>query len=239
MSISLRRPRARAAALVLAGGLVGGGIAGGIAYAASPDGAGVIHACYGKLGGGLRVINSGHCTALETALDWNQVGPIGPVGPVGPQGGPGLPGSPGATGPAGADGHDGLDGLDGAPGGTGPAGPAGPAGASDAYAGHLDGEYEIHNPTTTLITLQLPPGNYALSGKAVIYNHDGDRQSTSCRLSTGDMTESYQYGTTSLIYAVQEVAALPSGGAVSLQCGTYSGTARLSKLTAIKVGALH
>jgi hypothetical protein len=230
-----RHPRARAALGVAVGAIVGGGVAGGIAYAVTPDAGGVIHACYSKLGGGLRVINSGHCTVLETALDWNQIGPVGPAGPQGPQGSQGPKGDPGTNG------RDGQGGADGAPGSTGPQGPPGvpgPPGASDAYSAHLDGFYAINNPATTLLTLQLPAGNYAVSGKAVIYNEDGDPQTTSCRLSTGDVTQSYQDGGAEIVYAVQDVTALPSG-TVSLQCGTYHGSAGNSKLTAIKVGALH
>ncbi len=61
----------------------------GIAFAAIPDQNGVIHGCYTKQGGLLRVINteSGqHCFSWETALDWNQQGPPGPQGPAGPPG---------------------------------------------------------------------------------------------------------------------------------------------------------
>jgi hypothetical protein len=230
------RLRARTVALVAVGGVIGGGIAGGIAYAAAPDANGVIHACQSKLGGGLRVINSGHCTVLETSLDWNQIGPVGPQGPQGVQGAPGVPGSPGAIGPAGADGHDGLNGASGA---QGPAGPAGPAGASDAYIGREDNFVAIHNPATTIITLSLPAGNYALSGKVLVYNEDGDPQSTSCQLSTGDVTQSYQAGGAEVVYALQDVVALSAPGSVSMQCGTYHGSAGDAKLTAIKVGALH
>jgi len=169
------RVRARTIALVAVGGVIGGGIAGGIAYAAAPDANGVIHACQSKLGGGLRVINSGHCTALETSLDWNQTGPVGPQGPQGPQGVQGIPGLPGDPGPTGADGRDGLDGR---PGATGPAGPPGAPGASDAYIGREDRFVAIHNPGTAVITLALPAGDYALSGKATVENLDDDPQTT-------------------------------------------------------------
>jgi hypothetical protein len=51
--------------------------AGGIAYAAIPDSKGVIHGCYMKVNGQLRVIDTdagGGCTAGEKPLDWNQTG---------------------------------------------------------------------------------------------------------------------------------------------------------------------
>jgi hypothetical protein len=62
-------------------------IAAGVGYAAIPDSQGVIHACYDRTKGDLRVTDThnprlGACVAgKETALDWNQQGPPGPAGP--------------------------------------------------------------------------------------------------------------------------------------------------------------
>jgi hypothetical protein len=65
-------------------------VAGGIAYASIPD-AGVIHGCYLKSGGGLRVIDSGaSCRSSETSLNWNQKGPTGLKGDKGDKGDPGV-----------------------------------------------------------------------------------------------------------------------------------------------------
>jgi len=72
----------------------------GTAYATIPGGDGVIHGCYAKSGGTLRVIDASvtNCKAGETALDWSQHGIPGPTGdrgapgPAGPQGDPGAPG---------------------------------------------------------------------------------------------------------------------------------------------------
>jgi hypothetical protein len=57
----------------------------GVAYATIPDSGGVIHACYMKSGGNLRVIDASvtNCKSSETALDWNQIGQQGPPGPPG------------------------------------------------------------------------------------------------------------------------------------------------------------
>jgi hypothetical protein len=52
-------------------------LVGGVAYAAIPDAAGVIHACYSKSGGALRVSDAGGCKSTEVALSWNQIGPAG------------------------------------------------------------------------------------------------------------------------------------------------------------------
>ncbi|MFD4191946.1 hypothetical protein [Amycolatopsis thermoflava] len=51
--------------------------AGGVAWASVPGDDGVIHACYAKNGGALRVSDTGSCKAGEVALSWNNVGPAG------------------------------------------------------------------------------------------------------------------------------------------------------------------
>lgn len=68
-------------ALTIVGALL---VAGGIAYATIPDGGGVIHACYQKNQGALRVIDTDKaqtCSSSETPLNWSQTGPPGPTGP--------------------------------------------------------------------------------------------------------------------------------------------------------------
>jgi hypothetical protein len=71
----------------------------GVAYAVIPDSSGVIHGCYDKVTGRLRVYdaaNSGKqlpaaCNSLfERQLDWNATGPPGPAGPKGDKGDPGI-----------------------------------------------------------------------------------------------------------------------------------------------------
>ncbi len=67
----------------------------GFAMAAIPGHDGIIHACYQKQGGGLRVIDlskpgfAGKCRKSEKSLSWNQ------------KGSPGIPGPPGMSGPQG------------------------------------------------------------------------------------------------------------------------------------------
>ncbi|HKX82764.1 MAG TPA: hypothetical protein VJL58_00960 [Pyrinomonadaceae bacterium] len=60
-----------------------------IAYASIPDANGIIHGCYKKAGGTLRVVDGGvQCASNELALNWNQTGPQGPPAPMeGPAGG--------------------------------------------------------------------------------------------------------------------------------------------------------
>jgi hypothetical protein len=69
--------------------VVGVGVAvGGIAYAAIPDSGGLIHGCYNKNSGNLRVIDTSGkgCTTSEKALNWNQTGLTGATGPSGSAG---------------------------------------------------------------------------------------------------------------------------------------------------------
>ena len=70
--------------------LVAGGVAalalGSFAFAAIPDGGGVIHACYSTSTGAVRVTDTATnmpkgCSSKETALDWNQQGLKGDRGP--------------------------------------------------------------------------------------------------------------------------------------------------------------
>ena len=64
-------------------------VAGGIAYAAIPDGSGVIHGCYQKNQGTLRVIDTDTtqtCSSSESPLTWSQTGPQGTAGAARPAG---------------------------------------------------------------------------------------------------------------------------------------------------------
>ena len=71
-------------ALAIVGALL---VVGGIAYATIPDAGGVIHACYQKNQGTLRVIDTDKaqtCASSESPLNWSQTGQQGPPGPTGP-----------------------------------------------------------------------------------------------------------------------------------------------------------
>ena len=69
------RIRSRGIALLLGGVALIAAV--GIVEAAIPDSKGVIHACYARSGGSLRVSDAGTCKSTEVALDWNNVGPAG------------------------------------------------------------------------------------------------------------------------------------------------------------------
>jgi hypothetical protein len=79
---------------------------GSLAYGAIPDRNGVIHACYDKQSGQLRIFDSESglpkgCGVKEVAINWNRTGPQGPIGPAGPQGLAGPTGPAGSAGPIG------------------------------------------------------------------------------------------------------------------------------------------
>src|SRR5262245_40239354 len=105
----------RRTAIFLTGGTVALGIAAGV-YAAIPDSAAVIHGCYQKTSGQLRVIDTGKkgvaCGKTELGLNWNQTGPKGDRGIQGPIGPAGVMGPSGTTGPTGPTGPAGPPGLD-------------------------------------------------------------------------------------------------------------------------------
>jgi hypothetical protein len=93
---------------------------GGGAYALTSisGSGGVIHGCYQKRTGNLRVIaTSKKCRKSEQAIAWNQ------TGVQGIQGIQGISGIPGQQGPKGDTGATGLQGAKGDTGATGPQGP--------------------------------------------------------------------------------------------------------------------
>jgi hypothetical protein len=125
-TMNKRRPT-RAFLAAIAAGLGILALGGGVAFATIPGAGGVIRACYAKLNGVVRVIDSGaSCRMTENPLSWNQVGQQGLQGPAGPQGAKGDQGAQGAQG------LKGDQGAQGAPGQQGPNGDAGPTGAAGA-----------------------------------------------------------------------------------------------------------
>jgi hypothetical protein len=69
------------------------------ALATIPDSGGVIHGCYQKNVGNLRVIDTAtdSCRPSEIATAWSQTGPAGPQGPQGAQGAQGPTGASGLS----------------------------------------------------------------------------------------------------------------------------------------------
>jgi Collagen triple helix repeat (20 copies) len=149
------RPRARGVWLVT-GLLAALALAGGAAYATIPDDGGVIHGCYARQTGVLRVIDSdaSRCLASETAITWSQ---RGPQGLTGLQGDRGAQGPAGPQGPSGPQGPQGETGPQGATGPEGPAGPAGPPGAVGEIApGAAVKEAPPSNASTRVVATAYP-----------------------------------------------------------------------------------
>lgn len=96
-------------------------VAGSLAVAAADTDGDVIHACYQKNSGQIRIVDGPEdCRNTEFAVLWNVVGP------------PGIDGADGEQGPSG------FPGADGAPGPQGETGPEGPQGPSGVTGSHVD-----------------------------------------------------------------------------------------------------
>jgi hypothetical protein len=128
--------------------------------ASIPDAKGVIHGCYAKGNGALRVIDTDKrltCGKENTPLNWNQTGPQGGTGATGPQGGTGPTGPEGATGPRG---HTGPAGITGA---TGPTGGQGPPGTSaTALWAEINADGTIAESSGVSSASYLSTGEYAV-----------------------------------------------------------------------------
>jgi hypothetical protein len=84
--------RTRLSVFLLIGLLSGSATA--ILAAGIPADDGYIYGCYGNVSGELRLVaGTEECRTQETAIAWNQVGPVGPDGPAGPEGPQGPAGS--------------------------------------------------------------------------------------------------------------------------------------------------
>jgi hypothetical protein len=167
--------------LIVSGSVIAGALA--IVHATIPDSAGVIHACYSKSGGSLRVIDRSvtSCGQNETELTWNNVGPRGPQG---------LPGPQGPQGPAGPQGPEGPTGPAGPQGPAGPEGPQGPAGPSGegghAYFTFVENIGGLEFPGRDILHVDVPAGSYVINASIGAQNVIDREEIITCRLSTGD-----------------------------------------------------
>src|SRR5262245_2227048 len=189
------------------------------------------------------------------------VGAYGPHGPTGPQGTPGLPGPAGATGPTGQRGATGPTGQAGATGPTGQAGATGPTGQagatgptgiSDAFATsrNLNGANVTLNGVgneTTILELDLPAGNFIVTGKVELVNPSGNDADVSCRINQqleGTDTQSVENNSVRTLHP-SDVVQQAAPTTVSLSCYISLGladqtliTRNFATLTAIRIDAM-
>lgn len=213
--------------------------AGGAAYATIPDSSGVVHGCYAKSGGSVRVVDTSvdACKANETALDWNVQGPPGPQGPQGPQGQAGPTGPQGPAGPAGPAGQQ------------GPAGPQGPSGASHGYVTSISNFPAVAQyPAVSSVVSRssIPDGTYMIWAQVWLYDSTNEpfgRCQVAVDGSELPNTESgvrLKDGQGNL--SIVSAATLSGGGStVEVDCTATDNTttARLATIALLKVYALN
>jgi hypothetical protein len=203
----------------------------GVAYATIPDSGGVIHGCYSKSGGSLRVIDASvtNCTKSETALDWNVQGQQGPQGPQGAAGPQGPAGPQGAAGP------------------QGPAGPPGPSGLSHGYLASTSNVPISQAPAFSEVALLsgVPDGNYMVSAQIGAVDSGGSNPDIRCRVSVNGSvlsgTDSRAPGqdTEATLTIVSATPLTGGGSSVSVSCETGDSTTTAdANLTLIRVDAL-
>jgi hypothetical protein len=120
-------------------------------------GNGVIHSCFAKSGGALRVAKK--CKSSEKPLSWNRTGPRGAAGAAGSAGAKGDPGSAGATGPAGAKGD---------PGATGATGPAGAPNPNAIDSDKLNGLHANELVRASMVTSGTTITNFTATAYTVL-----------------------------------------------------------------------
>jgi hypothetical protein len=161
------------------------------AWAAIPDaGTGLIHGCYNKTSGALRVIDpsTGHtCASTESALNWNQRGinwrgtwssttayNINDAVVLNGSSYVAIAANTNSKPPS-ANWNTlalhGAIGPKGATGATGPAGPQGPQGPSAGFSASSDGVALTNGASsdTNVVSLNVPAGSYLVSAKLVPY----------------------------------------------------------------------
>lgn len=214
------RTLGRVGACLLAG-MLSVAAAGGFALAAS--GGGAISACASRRTGTLQLATS--CRRGERAVSWNQRGPTGPPGSAGPAGSPGAVGSPGPAGPPGL------------------AGPPGPSSATS-----IGGSFVSLLGNTTVATMGVGAGAYAIAAKTVITDDAGGSVYVFCDLSVDNPpdhdTSATMVGTASArpTVALELTHTFAGAGTIRLSCeptnpaDTINVGTELTKIMAIKVG---
>jgi Collagen triple helix repeat (20 copies) len=202
-------------------------MAGGFVMASIPDPQGVLHGCYSKPGGFLRLIDNAveTCKSNEGAAIWSLRGPVGPQGvpgPIGPAGPTGPIGPQGPTGP------------------QGPAGPTGPAGVSEAYVQNVFRLPDLGLSGSDVIIRDVPAGHYVFHFKVTVGNLDLDDQTITCDLRVNGTTISSdsERVEASANVTLLGFATLPSDGRVTVNCRGFRFFVFDGRFSAVRVGAL-
>ena len=213
--------KARKKLTIVLAGAVAALAVGSLAFAAIPDVNGVIHGCYDKQSGLMRVTDTDTnkpkaCTTSESALDWNKQGVQGIQGVPGPQG------SVGPVGPAGPQGPTGPAGPKGDKGDQGDPGPAGPATLPTAYIKRVNNAVFVpQDSMATVAQLWVPAGKYAVSVTGVGVN-SAQYLYVECALYQGNTkiwgNQFYAPGDEQESFSVSELANVGAASSISFAC---------------------
>jgi hypothetical protein len=86
-----------------------------------------------------------------------------------------------------------------------------------------------------VLTLNVPAGTYAISGKVSVANLDSVDQTASCVLITGDTTSVKLGAGTAQEISMLDVGIFDVDTAITLSCATSNGSAAEGVLSAIEV----
>jgi hypothetical protein len=120
--------------------------------------------------------------------------------------------------------------------------------SASAFTGPFEGVALFNFVDTPVVTLNLPAGNYLLSGRAGVGSVDGSVQAGSCSLFLGSSTLSAldrasiaipSAGNGTVLIPVFATLTLLTPASVSLDCATFKGGASDAVITALSVGGIN
>jgi hypothetical protein len=196
--------------------------------AAAPQAeAATIYACVKKSNGTARIVTkTTKCKKGETKVSWSTVGPAGKNGANGANGATGKAGSPGAEGKE------------------------GPQGPSEVYEVELTSDSSLLAKETpaTLTLSNLPPGAYAIFGKADVGPVETNGGSSYCTLKAGTDHDNSFFPTSAAENFVLGISTVlthtfTSTGSVTMTCSVFEDEfllyAEETRIVAIRVNSQH
>jgi hypothetical protein len=94
------------------------------------------------------------------------------------------------------------------------------------------------NVATTIATLNLPAGIYAVSARVEASNDGAGAALVNCGITSGDFNV-LQLGSVPEVFVLQDELTLPNAGHVILKCKAADGAAGRGRITAISVTSRH